>query len=119
MAIRYFRSKSYPHRIHGADARQRSLLQSLHRSSRTPVKPEPISPRAFRHNLLGRFVTGFFLCAICFSAFLPLSSRQRPSSLLIVNAQLADGTGSPLRKANVRMAYDRIVEIGDLTPERN
>jgi N-acyl-D-amino-acid deacylase len=83
------------------------------------VKPEPISPRAFRRILLGRFVTGFFLCAICFSAFLPLFSRQRPSSLLIVNAQLADGTGSPLRKANVRVAYDRIVDIGDLAPEGN
>jgi N-acyl-D-amino-acid deacylase len=69
--------------------------------------------------LPGRFVTGFFLCAICFATLSPLFSRQRLPSLLIVNAQLADGTGSPLRKANVRIAHDRIIEIGDILPEKN
>ncbi len=40
------------------------------------------------------------------------------SSFLIVNAQLADGTGAPLRQANVRVQFNRIQEIGDLTPEK-
>jgi N-acyl-D-amino-acid deacylase len=48
----------------------------------------------------------------------PLHSQKRNESFLIVNAMLADGTGSPLRKANVRVAFAHIVGIGDLQPEK-
>jgi len=51
------------------------------------------------------------------AALFPLHS-QPPESFLIVNAQLADGTGSPLRNANVRVAYNHIVGIGELKPEK-
>jgi N-acyl-D-amino-acid deacylase len=49
----------------------------------------------------------------------PLHSQKKNESFLIVNAMLADGTGSPLRKANVRVAVGHIVGIGDLQPEKN
>ena len=57
---------------------------------------------------------------IVFSMVLPSTrSQQKSNSLLIVNAQLADGTGSPLRKANVRISQGRIVGIGQLQPEKD
>ncbi len=52
-------------------------------------------------------------------ALLPLLSGQKPVSFLIINAQLADGTGAPLRKASVRIAYNHIVGIGELRPEKD
>jgi len=36
--------------------------------------------------------------------------------LLITNANLIDGTGTPARRASVRIDRDRIVEVGDLAP---
>jgi N-acyl-D-amino-acid deacylase len=52
------------------------------------------------------------------SLLLPLRSQQDRASLLIVNAQIADGTGTPLRKANVRIVMSHIVGIGELQPEK-
>jgi N-acyl-D-amino-acid deacylase len=43
----------------------------------------------------------------------PVSASQ-----LIVGAQVADGTGAPLRRAAVRIDGDRIVEIGNLQPRQ-
>ena len=57
-------------------------------------------------------------CALSALGLSPLFSQQKPSSFLIVNAQLADGTGAPLRKANVRVAYMHIIGIGELEPEK-
>ncbi len=37
---------------------------------------------------------------------------------VILNAQVADGSGKPLRKANVRIAGDRIVAIGNVRPQQ-
>ena len=51
-------------------------------------------------------------------SLLPLHSQQNRASLLILNAQVADGTGAPLRKANVRIAASHIVGIGELQPEQ-
>ena len=42
---------------------------------------------------------------------------KRP--LLIVNAQIADGTGAPLHKGSVRVSFGRIVDVGALTPEKD
>lgn len=50
---------------------------------------------------------------------LSIDSRPNAFSYLIVNAQLADGTGAPLRKANVRVSQGRIVGIGELQPEKD
>jgi N-acyl-D-amino-acid deacylase len=38
------------------------------------------------------------------------------ASTVIINAQVADGTGAALRKANVRITDDRIAAIGDFRP---
>ena len=54
------------------------------------------------------------LLVILFCA-LPACSQQ---SLVITNAQLADGTGAPLRKANLRITGSRITKIGDFKPAR-
>jgi len=61
----------------------------------------------------------FLLSAIFLVSLLPLLSQQKPVSFLIVNAQLADGTGTPLHKANVRIAFNHIMGIGELTPEKD
>jgi N-acyl-D-amino-acid deacylase len=58
-------------------------------------------------------------CVVLALALLPLFSQPKAVSFLIVNAQLADGTGAPLRKANVRVAYNHIMGIGELAPEKD
>lgn len=47
--------------------------------------------------------------------------EEQPStrSTVIVNAQLADGTGPALRAANVRIVGDRIERIGGFEPQSN
>jgi N-acyl-D-amino-acid deacylase len=67
-----------------------------------------------RHRLLFCAVLVGFLFVL-----VSLHSQQKSDSLLIVNAQLADGTGSPLRRANVRIARGKIVGIGELQPEKD
>ena len=63
------------------------------------------------------------LAAIFFSALLiciPFGSShplEKQGSTLILNAQVADGSGAPLRKTNVRIALGHIVAVGDLKPE--
>ena len=52
-------------------------------------------------------------------ALLPLFSPQRPRSFLITDARVADGTGAPLYKANVRVALSHVVGIGELQPEKD
>lgn len=53
----------------------------------------------------------FVFCA------LPTHSQQK--SLVIINAQLADGTGAPLRKANLRITGSRIAKIGNFKPSKS
>jgi N-acyl-D-amino-acid deacylase len=57
-----------------------------------------------------------FVCMFSCAVLLPLFPQQKSSSFLIVNAQLADGTGGPLHKANVRIDFSHVTEIGDVTP---
>jgi N-acyl-D-aspartate/D-glutamate deacylase len=54
--------------------------------------------------------------------FLSTSSapaQETPRSTVILNAQIADGTGKPLRKANVRVVADRIADVGNFKPKTN
>ena len=46
-------------------------------------------------------------------------SQQSPTSMVIIHAQIADGTGKPLRKGNVRVSGDRITQVGDFQPAKN
>jgi N-acyl-D-amino-acid deacylase len=67
---------------------------------------------------LAKFAILFPIACLLSVALFPSYSQQNRSSLLILNAQLADGTGAPLYKANVRIAYSHIVGIGELQPEK-
>jgi len=53
--------------------------------------------------------------------FFPIvvSAQQKPQSLVIINAQLADGTGAPLRKANLRITGSRVTKIGSFKPAKS
>jgi N-acyl-D-amino-acid deacylase len=65
-----------------------------------------------------RFFASLAILLVASFLLLPLHSQQNRASLLILNAQVADGTGAPLRKANVRIALNRIIGIGELQPEK-
>jgi len=56
-----------------------------------------------------------FLCCLIFCRV----TRSQQNSILILNAQVADGTGKPLRKANARITADHITELGNLKPKPN
>jgi len=58
-----------------------------------------------------------FTSLIAFFCVLPLFAQQ--SSLVIINAQLADGTGAPLRQANLRITGSRITKIGNFEPAKS
>lgn len=55
------------------------------------------------------------LAAVVVGVSAPAAERPRVTTI-IVNAQIADGTGAALRKANVRIEGDRIVKAGDFKP---
>ena len=46
--------------------------------------------------------------------------QQEPArTVVIIHAQIADGTGKPLRQASVRIAGDRISRLGNFQPARD
>ncbi len=59
------------------------------------------------------------LCfAFAFACVLVLAQEKSPTTV-IINAQIADGTGAPLRKASVRISGDRILNIGNFNPRKD
>jgi N-acyl-D-amino-acid deacylase len=46
------------------------------------------------------------------------AQEPRPDAVVIVNAQIADGTGAPVRDGNVRLEGERIVKVGRFEPVR-
>src|SRR5438270_10567650 len=59
-----------------------------------------------------------FIVAILISCVSVSPAQEKPSSTVIVNAQIADGTGKPLRQASLRITGDRITKIGNFRPEK-
>lgn len=55
-------------------------------------------------------------CVLAISQRGPAAMAQPPAAFVIVNAMLVDGTGSPARRAEVRVADGHIAEVGDLRP---
>src|SRR4051812_39504538 len=55
--------------------------------------------------------------ALCAAALLIAGGRAADRATIVVNADLADGSGAPLRRANVRFVGDRIVSVGDVKPQ--
>ena len=66
----------------------------------------------------GRAVLSLVCIAVCAAvAPRPAARAQAPSrAWTIVGGQLADGSGRPLRQANVRIAGGRIAAVGAVTP---
>ncbi len=68
-----------------------------------------------------RWLSFLALLSLCFAS--PTRAQTvltaKPASLVIVDADVADGTGKPLRKANVRIFGDRIVTVGNFKPKAN
>ena len=63
------------------------------------------------------FVLGSLFVAVLPHAVLAQGTpRAKPATLVIVGGEVADGTGKPLRRANVRIRGDRIVTIGSFKP---
>jgi N-acyl-D-amino-acid deacylase len=54
--------------------------------------------------------------ALLVAAVAPSPQASQGGATLITNANVLDGTGASAKKAGVRIAADRIVEIGDLKP---
>jgi len=52
-----------------------------------------------------------------FALILVAAGRAADRATIITGADLADGSGAPLRRANVRFVNDRIVAVGDVTPQ--
>jgi N-acyl-D-amino-acid deacylase len=61
-----------------------------------------------------RHIFGAVLAAACLAG----CGGEPPTSTLIVNASIVDGTGSPRQVGAVRIDRDRIVEMGELEPKR-
>ena len=62
-----------------------------------------------------------FAAAAIASTALTVSTQRGAAAAratTIVGADLADGTGAALRRANVRSVGDRIVAVGTVTPQR-
>jgi N-acyl-D-amino-acid deacylase len=68
---------------------------------------------------LSKAMLVFCLLSVPLSAQTPSGSSPNGEAAVIVNAQIADGTGKPLRKASVRIVGDHIVRIGDFKPEEH
>jgi N-acyl-D-amino-acid deacylase len=47
------------------------------------------------------------------------SSQQKPAATVIINARIADGTGTPLRKGSVRISGDHITQVRDFRPAKD
>src|SRR4051794_5350432 len=63
--------------------------------------------------------TGRTVAAVLIVAALTLSvsGQNVARGTIVVGASIADGTGAPLRRANVRFVNDRIAAVGDVKPQ--
>jgi N-acyl-D-amino-acid deacylase len=54
--------------------------------------------------------------ALVLTALWVASAHGQPASFVIANAEIADGTGAPLRRGAVRVEGDTIAAVGEVTP---
>lgn len=59
------------------------------------------------------------IAIIVLAGLFPSYSQQPANTTVIVNAQIADGAGKPLRKGSVRISGDRITRVGDFQPAKD
>src|SRR5580692_2545449 len=67
--------------------------------------------RIARHLGIVLFIAMAFTCVFA-------RSQDKSPSTVIINAQVADGTGAPLRRVSARVSGDRIVTLGDFKPKQ-
>jgi N-acyl-D-amino-acid deacylase len=60
-----------------------------------------------------------FIAVLSSAVFLLARAQVQPPTIVILNAQVADGTGASLRRVSVRIAGDRIARIGDFRPDKD
>ena len=63
-------------------------------------------------------ILGVALLAVV-SAATAQTNPAKQKSIVFVGAQVADGTGAPLRQANVRVEGDTITRLGKFKPGKN
>ena len=67
---------------------------------------------------VSRFVSLSATAAVAIGAALAAHAQSATRGWTIVGAEMADGSGAPLRHANVRFVNDRIVSVGDVKPQK-
>lgn len=60
-----------------------------------------------------------FIAVVCSAVLLLARAQVQLPTVVILNAQVADGTGSSLRRASVRITGDRIARVGDFKPDKD
>jgi N-acyl-D-amino-acid deacylase len=60
-----------------------------------------------------------FISVLSSATFFLTRAQVQTPSIVILNAQVADGTGAPLRRASVRITGDHIARIGNFKPEKD
>ena len=70
-------------------------------------------------SLLSQAILVICLLSRTLHAQMPPPAHPNAKATVILNAQVADGTGKPLRKASVRIVGDHIVRIGNFKPGKN
>jgi N-acyl-D-amino-acid deacylase len=83
----------------------------MKRSDMDFLRRTPTS-RVTRHLAILLFSAMAFTCVLA-------RSQDKSSSTVIINAQVADGTGAPLRRVSVRISGDRIVTLGNFKPAKD
>ena len=71
-------------------------------------------------NAMSRFCFAILAVGLLGAAFASAQDSSRSAaadSTIVVNAQLADGSGAPLKQNSVRIRGDRIVQIGNFKPQ--
>jgi N-acyl-D-amino-acid deacylase len=63
--------------------------------------------------------TLLFVSVLSSAAYFFVSAQVHPPTVVILNAQIADGTGAPLRNVNVRIRGDHIARVGDFKPDKD
>ena len=65
-----------------------------------------------------RTISLLAVSGIAIAATLAAHAQSVNRGWTIVGAEMADGSGAPLRHANVRFVNDRIVAVGDVKPQK-
>ena len=65
-----------------------------------------------------KYILAVILVAVALASS-ALLGQPETKSFVIVNAQIADGTGAPLRSGSVRVRGDRIAKVGNFLPDKS